>query len=56
MSITPDSVILWEWGWLKLNLTIVSTWVVMAVLVLVSWLVTRHLTSDRRMSRGQNLL
>jgi F-type H+-transporting ATPase subunit a len=56
MSITPDSVILWEWGWLKLNLTIVSTWVVMAVLVLASWLVTRHLTSDRRMSRGQNLL
>jgi F-type H+-transporting ATPase subunit a len=56
VSITPDTVILWEWGPIKLNETILFTWLVMAVLVGISWLVTRRLTTDREMSRGQNLL
>jgi F-type H+-transporting ATPase subunit a len=56
VTITPDTLILWEWGPLRLNATIVTTWVVMAVLVGVSWLITRRLTTDRRPSRGQNLL
>ena len=56
MTITPDSITLWEIGPLKLNATIVFTWVVMAVMVLLSWLVTRRVTSGADISRGQNLL
>jgi F-type H+-transporting ATPase subunit a len=56
MTITPDTIVLWEWGPLKLNATIAFTWLVMAILVGVSWLVTRRLTSTERMSDGQNLL
>jgi F-type H+-transporting ATPase subunit a len=43
-------------GLFKLNATIVSTWLVMAVLVVGSIIVTRKLTSDLKSSRWQNLL
>ncbi|MFP4477229.1 MAG: F0F1 ATP synthase subunit A [Desulfatibacillaceae bacterium] len=55
-DISPDQVVFWEWGLVKLNSTIVYTWGVMLLLVVVSWLVTRNLSSDREISRGQNLL
>jgi len=56
MDISPDSIILWEWDFIKLNATIVFTWLVMALLVLISWLVTRGFSDDPRISPGQNLL
>lgn len=55
-DISPDQVIYWEWGPVVLNATIVYTWVVMALLVLGSWMITRRLSSDVRISRWQNLL
>lgn len=39
-----------------LNGTIIFTWIVMAVLIALSWLVTRRVTSDVRVGRAQNLL
>jgi F-type H+-transporting ATPase subunit a len=56
MNISPDTVILWQWGPIVLNATIVFTWGVMAVLVIASWIITRRLTSDAKLSTGQNLL
>ena len=56
MHLSPDEIVLWQWGFVKLNATIVYTWVVMALLLLVSWLATRRLTPDAQMSRWQNLL
>lgn len=56
MSITPDDIVLWQWGQVSLNATIVFTWVVMACLAVGSWLVTRRLSSGPELSRGQNLL
>jgi F-type H+-transporting ATPase subunit a len=56
MNISPDAVVLWRWGPVVLNATIVYTWVVMAVLILLSWLTTRRLTRGADMSRWQNLL
>jgi F-type H+-transporting ATPase subunit a len=56
MVISPDEVIIWQWGPASLNATILFTWVVMALLVCVSWLVTRNLKTDADISRGQNLL
>ncbi len=41
MHLSPDQVVLWQYGWLKLNLTIVTTWVLMAVLTFLAWLATR---------------
>jgi len=55
-DLSPDDVVLWQWGFVSLRLTVVYTWLVMALLVFVSWLATRHLTSSPRMSRLQNFL
>ncbi len=56
MEITPDNIIYWQREWLTLNATIVFTWVVMAILVLGSWLVTRNLSVKPKLSRWQNAL
>ncbi|RRQ21009.1 F0F1 ATP synthase subunit A [Thiohalobacter thiocyanaticus] len=56
MTISPDSVVFWQWGWFSLNATIVFTWGVMALLTLISWLVTRRLSTGTNFSRWQNLL
>jgi len=55
-QISPDQVILWSWGFITLNVTILYTWLVMAILVGGSWLVTRNLSSDINVSRWQHLL
>lgn len=56
MQPTPDSLIFWERGFVTINGTIVFTWVVMAVLLLISVLATRKLSSGRKIPRWQNLL
>lgn len=56
MEINPDNMVYWEWGWVKLNATLVFTWGVMAMLAGGSWLVTRHLTTGPTLSRWQNAL
>jgi F-type H+-transporting ATPase subunit a len=56
MELTPDKLVYWQWGPVALNATIVYTWVVMAILALVSRLVTRRLCSGPELSRWQNLL
>lgn len=56
MEISPDNTIFWQYGPLKLNATIVYSWVVMAVLVIVSWAVTRRLSTGPQISRWQNAL
>jgi F-type H+-transporting ATPase subunit a len=55
-DISPDTVVFWRWGWVSLNATIVFTWLVMGLLVLMAWLGTRKLTSETRFSRWQNLM
>jgi F-type H+-transporting ATPase subunit a len=56
MNLTPDQIIIWQRGAISINATLVFTWIVMALLVIFSWLVTRKLSSSTRISRGQNLL
>jgi F-type H+-transporting ATPase subunit a len=56
MDISPDTYILWESGMFKINATILFTWLIMAILVIGSWLVTRKITSALTMSKGQNML
>ena len=56
MQISPDQVVLWSWGPLRLNATIVYTWIVMAVLVLGAYLATRKVAVTMRPGRWQSLL
>lgn len=56
IHITPDEQIFFQAGFFKLNATIVFTWVVMAVLVIGSYLITRKLTSGTKIPRWQNLV
>lgn len=57
MRISPDEKIFWEYGFINLNLTIVMTWVIMILLVVGAWLITRNLkTSINNRSRWQNIL
>jgi F-type H+-transporting ATPase subunit a len=57
MPITPDHTIYWQWGFVHLNATILYTWIVMLLLTIGSWLVTRRLdTADLYRSRWQNAL
>ena len=56
MSLSPDELILWQLGFLKLNGTIVFTWGLMLFLVLGSKLITRTLTLNLQHSRWQNLM
>jgi F-type H+-transporting ATPase subunit a len=56
MHITPDSVVYWQAGPVKISATLVFTWLVMAILVLGSWLVKRRLSTETSLTRGQNLL
>ena len=56
MEISLDSVVLWHWGPILLNATILYTWLVMGLLALGSWLITRKLTTGARIPKWQNLL
>ncbi len=56
MELSLDQWVLWRWGPVQLNATILYTWLVMALLVLISWLVTRRLSTGERISPWQNLL
>jgi F-type H+-transporting ATPase subunit a len=56
MRISPDTIIMWQWGVVTLNATLLWTWVIMALLVLGSWLVTRRLSTTIAPARWQNLL
>lgn len=56
MHLSPDHLILWQHGFVKLNATIVSTWALMAVLSFGAWLVTHRLSRDPGGSRWQSLL
>jgi F-type H+-transporting ATPase subunit a len=56
MHITPDQLILWQHGFIKLNGTIVTTWGLMLVLVIGAYLITRKLKTDVITSRWQAAL
>lgn len=57
MHITPDQIVLWRWGFLQLNATILYTWIVMLLLSVGSWLATRQVTdSEDHRSRWQSAL
>ena len=53
-DITPDSTVLWDGGFVNINLTLVTTWIVMAVIIGGAQLITRRLGTGAQLSRWQN--
>ena len=56
MRLSPDQLIFWQHGWLKLNGTIVFTWGLMLVLGGGAKLITHNLSTELKRTRWQNLL
>ena len=56
MHLSPDQIVYWQYGWMKLNATLVFTWVLMAVLTVGAKLITRRLSVDLDRARWQNAL
>ncbi|SEK56555.1 F0F1 ATP synthase subunit A [Nitrosovibrio tenuis] len=56
MHLSPDDLIFWQYGFLKLNATILYTWGLMLILAAGSKIVTRRLSIGLERAHGQNLL
>lgn len=56
MKLSPDQTIFWEYGFFSINLTLVTTWGIMLLLAIASFLITRKLKSDLQISRWQCFL
>ena len=56
MHLSSDELILWKYGFIKLNATIVTTWGLMLFMVVAARLITRNLEHQVRISRWQSLL
>jgi F-type H+-transporting ATPase subunit a len=56
MHLSPDQIVFWQHGFLKLNGTIAFTWALMLALAVGSRLITRKLSTGLERSRWQNLL
>ncbi len=53
MKLSPDETIFWQHGFITINLTLVTTWVIMLLLVIAAKLLTRKLQTALRISRRQ---
>ncbi len=56
MRLSPDDIPVFDLGPWTVNATVVGSWLVMALLVVGAWWVTRGLRSGGEMGRGQNVL
>ena len=56
MDLTPDEVIYFSYDFLVLNATILYTWIVMAFLVVSSWLITRKVSVGAEITQRQAIL
>ncbi len=56
MRLSSDQLILWQHGFVKLNVTIVTTWALMLILTAGAKLMTRRLAAEVRISRWQCVL
>ncbi len=56
MNLTTDQDILWQHGFAKLNLTVLTTWIMMVAMSAGAWLITRRLATGAVISRWQATL
>ena len=53
MKLSPDETIFWQHGFITINLTIVTTWAIMLLLIIAAKLITRKLKTGLHISRWQ---
>lgn len=56
MNLSPDETIFWQHGFITINLTLVTTWALMLLMVIGARLITRNLKTDIHISRWQCVL
>ncbi|TXD48639.1 F0F1 ATP synthase subunit A [Polaribacter sp. IC073] len=56
MELSPDQTIFWEYGFITINLTLVTTWGIMLLLIVSAKLITRKLKTNIKISRWQCFL
>ena len=56
MELSPDETIFWQYGFVIINLTLVTTWGIMLLLIVSAGLMTRKLKTDINISRWQCFL
>lgn len=56
MQLSPDNQILWQHGFIKINATILFTWLLMAILATGAKIATARLSTGMRRTRWQNIL
>ena len=60
MRLSPDELIFWQYGFIKINATIAFTWLIMLVLSISSMLITKNISSHKsavlKRSHLQNVL
>lgn len=56
MKLSPDQTVFWQYGFVTVNLTLVTTWGVMLLLVISAALITRNIKTDIKISRWQCFL
>lgn len=55
-TISPDQIVWFEWGFVRITATLVFMWVTMVVMVLGAWLATRHMGTREEPSRTEMLM
>ena len=56
MKIDPSQIVYFEWGFVRITATLVFTWILMLILIFISFLVPRGIKSGSKISKGQNIL
>lgn len=56
MKLSPDQTVFWEYGFVSINLTLVTTWGIIVLLAVSAKLLTRKLKTGMRISRWQCFL
>ncbi|TDG36470.1 F0F1 ATP synthase subunit A [Pedobacter changchengzhani] len=56
MNISPDQTIFWNWSFITINLTLLTTWAVMLFMVVGAVLITRKLKTTHKISKWQCIL
>jgi len=56
LRLSPDELIFWQYGFVTLNSTIVTTWVLMLVMTLGAMRITKKLLTEGQISRWQGFL
>lgn len=56
MVIDPSGIVYFEYGFIRITATLAFTWIIIIILFVISYALTRNLRSDKDISKGQSIL